>query len=1155
MANTDYEQMARDLISNISYTNKDFRSIYPELIDLVKKLTNKWDPEITNESDPGLILLKLNAIIADKNNYNIDKNILEAFPLSVTQYGNARKIYDILGYKMKWYRSATTTLSMVSNYDDDLASLTFKSPGSGDIVFPIFTMFSNDSGDNVYTLIKSVAAKSLVKGTPLTELPVVEGTNYEYEINGDTLITLNSLDADLRLYFKEPYVAENGIFIKNNTSDWNSTWNKVDNLAAETLNQKIFEFGVLPNSNICYIQFPQDIGNLIGDGLNIQYIISSGVKGNVSAKEINTCTVDIVAMDGTNEVNLNDSIIVLNPDAATSGRDPETLDEAYRNYKKTIGTFNTLVTCRDYENHIYNDKDGINNLVSNIVVSDRTNDLNSIYTQVDEDGVTKKQFVKATYKDKNSQEHKFTAYDLALATLEPVSNIYDNTIFDATFSLDSSTKAAVEGKLQADSTISSIQHDYVDNIGNDVVLLKNKFTINAKILTYYKLSNEEIKDLKKQIQQALRLKYNSRELEFGESIAYDDLVNTIEKSDSRIRTAIVDIPAYTTYTANYKSKRVDARLGTNPATSLTAKDIYAKMVMRGNTQLIDFNKDFNWQFGQDSAVEYDKITSMTSEVTIPKASLNTGYELKENENIQVISPSYITAQTISSYVRYEIKNNKAGAGEVKFDKNTVYKITDTDWNLNFKFSRTLDDGTSEDFYFDSNVQYFKLNFDLTLMGNTAQTGNLQSSYTIEALKQNTTNLNDKLCYWLLNNKDNILFDDGETEKILDTNEYFIYTDKIKSGIVILGSGTKIKREKAIGGTVKIDKSTPVEQIAENGVSSISNFYTWGATPIVTAHEMVIYTFGKGTKVKATVTDAVANNLQACSNLKYQNPGEAEQELTGNEWQIRSRLNINATPSNPQKLGDNQTITLNWNKKDSTDPGSVTIGTDRSILFNENVQLAGGENIDTSVLDLEGKVNYSLNALVFNDETSSITPKLTSSSSSAVTSNYSLTLAAGKTALIKLYVSGASSSNPVTISKTDSDSGTIKDYTKYTYGSTNNTDITSITDNGTYYLLLTGQLTNIKLTLPQIGGVSTTLDTNIYVFTDFADTDNRRIVKNYIDGTLLNNTGYKFNYTYTVPDDVKIDDPLNPDSFWSSNHYCSRFTIAQLDLNNSNITIL
>ena len=87
-------------ISNISYTNKDFQTIYTELLDLVKKLTSKWDPSMSNESDPGVILLKLNALIADKNNYNIDKNVLECFPLSVTQEGNARKLYDSLGYNM-----------------------------------------------------------------------------------------------------------------------------------------------------------------------------------------------------------------------------------------------------------------------------------------------------------------------------------------------------------------------------------------------------------------------------------------------------------------------------------------------------------------------------------------------------------------------------------------------------------------------------------------------------------------------------------------------------------------------------------------------------------------------------------------------------------------------------------------------------------------------------------------------------------------------------------------------------------------------------------------------------------------------------------------------------------------------------------------------
>ena len=58
-------------LSNTSYTNKDFQSIYPELLDLVKKLTNKWDPSLSNESDPGVVLLKLNALIADKNNYKL----------------------------------------------------------------------------------------------------------------------------------------------------------------------------------------------------------------------------------------------------------------------------------------------------------------------------------------------------------------------------------------------------------------------------------------------------------------------------------------------------------------------------------------------------------------------------------------------------------------------------------------------------------------------------------------------------------------------------------------------------------------------------------------------------------------------------------------------------------------------------------------------------------------------------------------------------------------------------------------------------------------------------------------------------------------------------------------------------------------------------
>ena len=93
----DYE------LSNVSYTNKDFFDIYPELLQLAKRLSAKWDPTVSNESDPGVVLIKELALIADKINYIADKYALENNPRSVTQIENARQLYNLLGYYPEWY--------------------------------------------------------------------------------------------------------------------------------------------------------------------------------------------------------------------------------------------------------------------------------------------------------------------------------------------------------------------------------------------------------------------------------------------------------------------------------------------------------------------------------------------------------------------------------------------------------------------------------------------------------------------------------------------------------------------------------------------------------------------------------------------------------------------------------------------------------------------------------------------------------------------------------------------------------------------------------------------------------------------------------------------------------------------------------------------
>ena len=355
-------------LPNSTYINKDFQTIYPELLDLAKKISYKWDPSVSDESDPGVVLLKLCAIIADKNNFNIDNNILECFPETVSQGYNARPLFEQLGYSMKWYRSAMTEVSMkwIGTKSSDKS-----------YTIPKFTMISNYDSEVVYTLTSEVELP-LDGGT--VDVTAIEGTVSNYSINGDTLITPADLTSNNRLYFSEINVAENGIFINNSgTSNYND-WHKVDNLSVEEYGKKIYKFGVDRDESACYIEFPDDIEDLMGVGINIHYILSSGYNGNIGARVLEQFYNDVSVEDkyadeaGTYITLNSENVKITNVDGTLNGRNVETIEEAYRNYKKTIGTFNTLVSTRDYENYI-----NTLNKVSNCVISDRTNDVQNSY--------------------------------------------------------------------------------------------------------------------------------------------------------------------------------------------------------------------------------------------------------------------------------------------------------------------------------------------------------------------------------------------------------------------------------------------------------------------------------------------------------------------------------------------------------------------------------------------------------------------------------------------------------------------------------------------------------------------------------------------------------------------------------------------------------
>lgn len=96
----------------LSYTSKDYKSITEDLLNAISSITDSWTSR--EDSDPGIVLLKLVSAVGDMLCYNFDRQALEYYGPTVTQRKNAQRLFELVGYKMHWYRSAKTQVSISS---------------------------------------------------------------------------------------------------------------------------------------------------------------------------------------------------------------------------------------------------------------------------------------------------------------------------------------------------------------------------------------------------------------------------------------------------------------------------------------------------------------------------------------------------------------------------------------------------------------------------------------------------------------------------------------------------------------------------------------------------------------------------------------------------------------------------------------------------------------------------------------------------------------------------------------------------------------------------------------------------------------------------------------------------------------------------------
>lgn len=985
-------------ISNKSYTNKDFEAVYTELLTYAEKLSKRFSPVNSNESDPFVVLLKLVAFVTDKVNYNVDKNILEAFMVSCTQEKSMRELCDMLGYHMHYYEAATTEVIFKYKFTG--------AEGESTIEIPKFSTVTD--GNNIQYVTTQDA--HIETSTGVSEsTPVIQGKRKTFTVLGSDKILLENINNN-KLYFPELYVAQNGTFVSDKSGE---TWQIVDNLNIQQYGSKVYKFGFDTMINQPYLEFPDWISEIIGSGLSIDYIVTEGVSGNVGVKELT----DVVRLNKPADDKIKDSdIIVVNSSAATNGKNIETIDEAYEGFKKTIGTFETLVTCRDYANYIYKN---MSKQVSNIQVADRRSDINYALNVVEYDdyGPTVKS---------ESNIRGINANDLCLYPLKPLTNntytglkYVDNSgkeVFvtggydDAYRPLSNITP--IKNRLEDSKTIS---HDYKDLKNDDLYYIKDNYELSVVISTAYKVNVLEQLDIKYNIKNALIKEFNSRTLDWGEEIPFDKLVEVMMNADNRITNISLMQP-------DHSLEFVEAN-GSSYKKGTTRYDfwinyIITKNILEGKVSLYDFDDEFSYAYTETSGKFIPDIISFTSKCGLGEINTGSPLTLKNNEVVQFIAPRLITGNGIYPMnVLYNLHlENKSAvikkSADYKLQKGDYLALLYTEEN-----SKPVVELYTENKYIiatdslgkvvDNKGNIFSANFDIKSDINsdwTMDSTDLKAyeatwnyafsqlgintpiptlrAYSIgsasDELKHKTFNEENitttKRCYWVMNNdKNKINWSPNTTTAtlnyILGDNEYFFYSDMAMTELYSYGPGTSLKitgTTDTTGWTIANPKS--IDEITEDGLSSLLNvFIVKDFTKNnlnIKINDIITLTSGdiiKVTKGSLTIKDNEYDTIGSCSisytanGVENNLPDRSSFKDDDYNWKVRAILDINSGPDKPQELLGNQSVT--FYDKNSTE-GKTLSATNKDIFKLSNLtQKNGGEKVDIAYRDLDLKLVY------------------------------------------------------------------------------------------------------------------------------------------------------------------------------------------------------
>lgn len=363
----------------ISYTSRDYSSIMDEFWNLVPKLTDLWKPEA--DADPGVVLGKYLASIADMLSVNLDWLANEVYAPSVTQRKNAEKLFDLIGYKLGWYTAARTEVTFTNNTSNPII-LDFGFNGSNFCTLNAYTDITQQPRVITYNILPLTntygAQDTRSKRQIVTDGVQIFADSDVVSLASGESCTRVAIEGELRYYnVSVTDIKKNNYIIKlpsqhlDTTAVWiktksslhdskfvNTQWNQVSSSAEFITPEPRFAvtYDNYSNAQIQISNYMNQLENYNDNYLVIYWIECSGVIGSVSANVLqnflpakpNSYNNSIDSRSGDLGIsNLANTSEMPHTNTVT-GRSPESAKEAYLNSRNYINTWDSLITLPDF---------------------------------------------------------------------------------------------------------------------------------------------------------------------------------------------------------------------------------------------------------------------------------------------------------------------------------------------------------------------------------------------------------------------------------------------------------------------------------------------------------------------------------------------------------------------------------------------------------------------------------------------------------------------------------------------------------------------------------------------------------------------------------------------------------------------------------------